>query len=97
MPAIRDHNCRCCIREEIKILVGQRVLGWKKYRDFVSSLAHISAVILLLVIGLEFGLEDMVRIRNGMIASIAGVSFNDIELNKSRDFKEEARYLQTIP
>lgn len=54
----------------VGILVGPSVLGWIEYTDLVSSLAHLGAVILLFVIGLEFRLEEIARIRNGVIAGI---------------------------
>jgi len=52
----------------VGILVGPSALGWIQYTDFVSSLAHMGAVILLFVIGLEFRLHDIMQIRNGVIA-----------------------------
>lgn len=54
----------------IGIVVGPSVLGWIQYTDFVSSLAHLGAVILLFVIGLEFKLHDIMKIKNGMIALV---------------------------
>jgi len=52
----------------VGILVGPSALGWIQYTDFVSSLAHMGAVILLFVIGLEFKLHEIMQIRNGIIA-----------------------------
>ncbi|PWR72081.1 cation:proton antiporter [Methanospirillum lacunae] len=54
----------------IGIVVGPSVLGWIQYTDFVSSLAHLGAVILLFVIGLEFKLHEIMKIKNGIIALI---------------------------
>ncbi|MGD8934334.1 MAG: cation:proton antiporter [Gammaproteobacteria bacterium] len=39
--------------------IGPSVLGWVTYTDFVSSIAHLGAVILLFVVGLEFKLKDI--------------------------------------
>ncbi len=52
----------------VGILVGPSALGWIQYTTFVSSLAHLGAVILLFVIGLEFKLHEIMQIRNGIIA-----------------------------
>lgn len=54
----------------IGIVVGPSVLGWIQYTDFVSSLAHLGAVILLFVIGLEFKLHEIMKIKNGIIALV---------------------------
>ncbi|MDD1728080.1 MAG: cation:proton antiporter, partial [Methanospirillum sp.] len=43
----------------VGILVGPSALEWIQYTDFVSSLAHLGAVILLFVIGLEFKLHEI--------------------------------------
>jgi Kef-type K+ transport system membrane component KefB len=38
--------------------------------DFVAGLAHLGAVILLFVIGLEFNIKDILSARNGIIAGV---------------------------
>ncbi|MDD5476572.1 MAG: cation:proton antiporter [Syntrophales bacterium] len=45
------------------ILVGPSLLGLVTYTDFVSSLAHLGAVVLLFTIGLEFSIKDIARAR----------------------------------
>jgi Kef-type K+ transport system membrane component KefB len=54
------------------LLVGPSVLGLITYTDFVSSLAHLGAVFLLFVVGMEFKLEDIAKPRYLFIAA-AGV------------------------
>jgi Kef-type K+ transport system membrane component KefB len=54
----------------VGLLVGPSVLGWITYTDFVRSLAHLGAVILLFVIGFEFNMKDIIHPRNFAIASI---------------------------
>jgi Kef-type K+ transport system membrane component KefB len=54
----------------VGIVVGPSVLGWITYTDFVAGLAHLGAVILLFVIGLEFNLRDILSVRNGIIAGV---------------------------
>jgi Kef-type K+ transport system membrane component KefB len=43
------------------VIVGPSLLGLVTYTDFVSSLAHLGAVVLLFTIGLEFELKDITR------------------------------------
>jgi Kef-type K+ transport system membrane component KefB len=50
------------------ILVGPSLLGLVTYTDFVSSLAHLGAVVLLFTIGLEFNIKDIVKIKYFVIA-----------------------------
>jgi Kef-type K+ transport system membrane component KefB len=50
------------------IVVGPSVLRLVTYTDFVSTLAHIGAVVLLFTIGLEFSIKDIARIRYLVIA-----------------------------
>jgi len=57
----------------VGILVGPSALGWIQYTTFVSGLAHLGAVILLFVIGLEFKLHEIMQIRNGIIAFLGVV------------------------
>ena len=54
----------------VGILVGPSALGLITYTDFVAGLANLGAVILLFVIGLEFKIQDIVGIRNGVIAAV---------------------------
>ena len=57
----------------VGLLVGPSVLGWITYTDFVRSLAHLGAVILLFVIGFEFNMKDIIHPRNFAIAAIGVV------------------------
>ena len=50
------------------IVVGPSVLGWVTYTDFVSSLAHLGAVVLLFTVGLHFKLEEITKIKYLIIA-----------------------------
>ncbi len=52
----------------VGILVGPSVLGLITYTDFVASLAHMGAIILLFAIGFEFSLKDILTPRNGVIS-----------------------------
>ncbi len=52
----------------VGIIIGPSVLAWVTYTDFVSSLAKLGAVILLFVVGLEFKLKDIGKIRYVWIA-----------------------------
>jgi Na+:H+ antiporter len=54
----------------VGLLVGPSFLGLITYTDFVRSLAHVGAVVLLFVIGLEFKLKDILSARNGIIAGV---------------------------
>ena len=54
----------------VGLLVGPSFLGLITYTDFIRSLAHLGAVVLLFVIGLEFKLKDILSARNGIIAGI---------------------------
>jgi Kef-type K+ transport system membrane component KefB len=54
----------------VGLLVGPSFLGLITYTDFIASLAHLGAVVLLFVIGLEFNLKDILSARNGIIAGI---------------------------
>jgi Kef-type K+ transport system membrane component KefB len=54
----------------VGLLVGPSVFGWITYTDFVRSLAHLGAVILLFVIGFEFNMKDIVQPRNFAIALV---------------------------
>ncbi len=54
------------------LIIGPSVLGLITYTDFVKSMGHLGAVILLFVVGLEFKLKDIFQWRYGLIA-LAGV------------------------
>ena len=54
------------------VIVGPSLLGWVTYTDFVNSLAHLGAVVLLFTIGLEFELKDITKPVYLLIA-IAGI------------------------
>jgi Kef-type K+ transport system membrane component KefB len=52
------------------ILVGPSVFGLVTYTDFVSSLAHLGAVVLLFTIGLEFEFKEIVNFKYFIIALV---------------------------
>src|SRR3990170_7087696 len=54
----------------VGLLIGPSLLGLITYTDFVSSVAHLGAVILLFVIGLEFRLEDIFNFKYSVIALV---------------------------
>ncbi len=54
----------------VGLLVGPSALGLITYTDFVRGLAHLGAVILLFVIGLEFNVKEILSLRNGVIAGV---------------------------
>jgi len=54
----------------VGLLIGPSLLGLITYTDFVRSVAHLGAVILLFVIGLEFRLKDIFNIKYGIIALV---------------------------
>jgi Kef-type K+ transport system membrane component KefB len=56
----------------VGIVVGPSLLGLVTYTDFVSTLAHLGAVVLLFTIGLEFNIKDIARARYFFIA-LAGI------------------------
>jgi len=49
------------------LLIGPSVLGWVTYTEFVKSMAHLGAVVLLFVTGLEFKLEAISKWRYALI------------------------------
>jgi Kef-type K+ transport system membrane component KefB len=53
----------------VGLLVGPSLLGIITYTDFVSNLAHLGAVFLLFVVGMEFRLEDIAKPRYFLIAA----------------------------
>lgn len=52
------------------IIVGPSLLGMVTYTDFVATLAHLGAVVLLFTIGLEFNLRDILKLRYFVIALV---------------------------
>ncbi|MEE8471256.1 MAG: cation:proton antiporter [Dehalococcoidia bacterium] len=52
------------------IVVGPSWLGLVTYTDFVASLAHLGAVVLLFTVGLHFKLEEIAKIQYLVIALI---------------------------
>ena len=54
------------------LLIGPSFMGLITYTDFVQSVAHLGAIILLFVVGLEFKLKDVFNVRYLWIA-LAGV------------------------
>lgn len=54
----------------VGLFVGPSFLGLITYTEFVRSIAHLGAVILLFVIGFEFNLREIAQPRNGVIALI---------------------------
>lgn len=50
------------------ILVGPSLLGLVTYTDFVASLGHLGAVVLLFTIGLHFNIKEIVNIKYFIIA-----------------------------
>lgn len=56
----------------VGLMIGPSLLGLITYTDFVRSIAHLGAIILLFVVGLEFKLNDIFKLRYFAIA-LAGV------------------------
>ncbi len=54
------------------IIVGPSLLGLVTYTDFVSSLGHLGAVVLLFTIGLHFNFKEIFNIKYLVIA-FAGI------------------------
>jgi len=54
----------------VGLLIGPSLLGLITYTDFVRSVAHLGAVILLFVIGLEFKLKDIFNLKYSIIALV---------------------------
>jgi Kef-type K+ transport system membrane component KefB len=57
----------------IGVVVGPSVLGLITYTDFVGNMAHLGAVFLLFVVGMEFRFEDIVKPRYLLIAAVGVV------------------------
>jgi Kef-type K+ transport system membrane component KefB len=54
------------------LLVGPSVFGWITYTAFVASIAHLGAIVLLFVVGLEFRAKELAAVRPFIIA-VAGI------------------------
>ena len=54
------------------LLVGPSILGWITYTTFVANIAHLGAIVLLFVVGLEFRARELAALRPFVIA-LAGV------------------------
>jgi Kef-type K+ transport system membrane component KefB len=54
------------------IVIGPSALNLVTYTDFVATLAHLGAVVLLFTIGLEFDIKDIWKVRY-MIIALVGV------------------------
>lgn len=52
------------------IIVGPSLLGLVTYTEFVSTLAHIGAVVLLFTIGLEFEIKEIINLKYFLIALV---------------------------
>ncbi len=57
----------------VGLLIGPSVLGWITYTDFVAGVAHLGAIILLFVVGLEFKLFDIFKPKYFLVALIGVV------------------------
>jgi Kef-type K+ transport system membrane component KefB len=56
----------------VGLVVGPSALGLITYTDFIRSIAHLGAVVLLFVIGLEFNIKDLTNVKYFVIGA-AGV------------------------
>lgn len=54
----------------VGLIIGPSLLGLITYTDFIASIAHLGAVILLFVVGLEFRLFDIFKPKYFLIALI---------------------------
>jgi len=54
------------------LIVGPSVFGWITYTSFVANIAHLGAIVLLFVVGLEFRARELAAVRPFLIA-VAGV------------------------
>jgi Kef-type K+ transport system membrane component KefB len=59
---IQAWSASCCEEVLVGLAVGPSFLGLITYTTFVGRIAHLGAIILLFVIGLEFGLKDISKI-----------------------------------
>jgi Kef-type K+ transport system membrane component KefB len=51
----------------VGLVIGPSALGLITYTDFIRSIAHLGAVVLLFVIGLEFEFKDLASFKYGLI------------------------------
>ena len=56
----------------VGLIIGPSILGLITYTDFIASVAHLGAIILLFVVGLEFRLFDIFKPKYFLVA-LAGV------------------------
>jgi Kef-type K+ transport system membrane component KefB len=54
------------------LIVGPSVFGWITYTTFVANSAHLGAIVLLFVVGLEFRARELASVRPFIIA-VAGI------------------------
>lgn len=54
------------------LIVGPSLLGWITYTTFVANIAHLGAIVLLFVVGLEFRARELAAVRPFLIA-VAGI------------------------
>lgn len=71
--ATRIHQSAVIGEILVGLIIGPSFLGWITYTDFVQSVAHLGAIILLFVVGLEFKLRDVFNFRYGIIALVGVV------------------------
>ncbi|OGX26284.1 MAG: sodium:proton exchanger [Omnitrophica WOR_2 bacterium RIFCSPHIGHO2_01_FULL_48_9] len=57
----------------VGLIIGPSFLGLITYTDFVQSLAHLGAIILLFVVGFEFKIKEVFNLRYGVIALVGVV------------------------
>jgi len=50
------------------LIVGPSLLGWITYTTFVANIAHLGAIVLLFVVGLEFRARELAAVRPFVIA-----------------------------
>lgn len=56
----------------VGLVIGPSVLNWIDYTDFVASIAHLGAIVLLFVIGLEFKFSGIYK-RKYVIIALVGL------------------------
>lgn len=54
----------------VGLIIGPSLLGWITYTDFVRSIAHLGAIILLFAIGLEFKMKEIYTPKYAFIAAV---------------------------
>lgn len=52
----------------IGVIIGPSILGLMNYKGLIVEAAHVGAVILLFVVGLEFKVSELFKIKSGLIA-----------------------------